>query len=86
MSLAAKEARLRRVARSVGIILQKSHSRTPEDPSFGGYMLVDARTNSVVEGARDHAFDLTIDEVEYWLEPAEDRAVMGRARDGTWAI
>ena len=59
--------RLRKRAKSKGLRLMKSRCRTPDDPSYGGYMLVDDR-NIVVEGARQNAYDATLAMVADYLE------------------
>jgi len=86
MSLAGKEARLRRVARTVGVRVEKSRCRTPETPSYGGYWLVDADRNFVLEGAHPYAFSMTLEDVDDALAPSSDGCVLGRARDGSWVI
>lgn len=63
----SREARVRRMADRQGLILQKSRRRDPRALGYGGYMLVDASTNSVVAGELDSPRALTLDEVEDWL-------------------
>lgn len=67
MSLAAKEAKLRRLANGMGLTLTKSRSRSPELPGYCGYMIVDQRANFVVAGADPFAFSVDLDEVCNWL-------------------
>lgn len=62
------EKRLRKLAKSKGLRLMKSRCRTPSDPSYGGYMLVDVYRNYVVEGAYRHEFDATLERVAMYLE------------------
>ena len=63
-----RENRLRRMARRRGYLLQKSKRRDPLAIDFNGFMLMDAFSNAVVLGARKHAFDASIDDVEAFLE------------------
>ncbi|MBN9053121.1 MAG: hypothetical protein J0H80_04940 [Rhizobiales bacterium] len=62
-----RENKLRRMAERQGMILQKSRRRDPRAIDFGGYMLVDAKTNAVVMGADPNAYSATIEQVEAWL-------------------
>lgn len=82
MSLAATEARLRRAARTVGVLVRKSRCRTPAHPDFGGYMLVDADTNFVLDGGEPCAFGMSLADVEAALTPDEDGLVQGRQPRG----
>jgi hypothetical protein len=86
MSLTATEARLRRTARSVGIVIMKSRRRNPNAYDYGGYMLVCGHRNTVLAGGHPQAFSLDLDEVAQELTPAPDGGIMGRARDGSWAF
>jgi hypothetical protein len=63
MLLAAKEARLHRIARKAGLAIRKSRSRTLEVPGYGGYMIVDPFNNTVVAGAYPHGYSLTLEEI-----------------------
>jgi L-alanine-DL-glutamate epimerase-like enolase superfamily enzyme len=45
-----KEDKLRRLAARLGYRLEKSRTRNPNRPEFGGYMVVDIQTNGVVHG------------------------------------
>jgi hypothetical protein len=63
----ARENRLRRAARRQGITLRKSPRRDPRAYDFGGYMLIDPQTNTVVAGEGSFAFSMSIDDVEAWL-------------------
>ena len=62
------EAAVRRLARKHNLSLCKSRSRTPDDPSFGGCMIVDPYRNVVVEGARHLAYSLTLGEAAEALQ------------------
>ena len=59
-----REARLRRLARSGGYRLHKSRRGYSID-NQGGYMIIDNYTNIIVQGSR---FNLSLDDVEEWLE------------------
>jgi hypothetical protein len=67
-----RENRLRRMADRQGLQLVKSRRRDPRAIDYGGYMLVDPRTNSVVAGAegvgRPH---WSLDDVERYLNEPE---------------
>lgn len=47
--------------------LQKSRRRDPQAIDFGGYMLVDARTNTLIMGAEPFAYAASIEDVEAFL-------------------
>jgi hypothetical protein len=74
MYLQSKENRLRRAARRLGLRLEKSRSRDPHDPTFGGYMLVYIERNAIAYGAaghKEHGYGLTLDDVETYLKRLE---------------
>jgi hypothetical protein len=58
----ALEQRARRAARRAGLVARKSRRRVDSFDNFGGFTLVDPRTNGVVDGFR---FDLS---AEYVIE------------------
>lgn len=60
-----KEARLRRLLRKGGYLLKKSRIKKPNIDNHGGYMIVDGRSNSVVQGAK---FELTLNQVEVFVK------------------
>ena len=62
------ENRCRRALSRRGFTLQKSRRRDPRAVDYGGYMIVDAATNTVVAGAGSNAFSMSLDEVEAWLK------------------
>ncbi len=63
-----RETRLRRMADRQGLRLVKSRRRDPHAIDYGGFMLVDIHTNTVVAGTgaigRPH---WSLDDVERWL-------------------
>lgn len=63
----AIESRLRRMAERRGHQICKSRVRDRNSPNFGGYMLVDAYSNTVVMGCRNHQYDADLDEIERHL-------------------
>ncbi|MCP2248757.1 hypothetical protein [Lentzea aerocolonigenes] len=72
MSTRTDENRLRRVATRTGLRLVKSRRRNPEAIGFGGYMLLDIRTNVRVFGLIDSPEALDLNEVgEYLAKEAE---------------
>jgi hypothetical protein len=62
-----RENQLRRVAERQGLKLVKSRRRDPRAIGYGGYMIVDARTNAAVWGEIDSARSLDLDAVESYL-------------------
>jgi len=80
-----RENKLRRMATRQGYALTKSRRRDPRAYDYGGYMIVDPNTNSVVAGGSPLAFCLDIDQVEAWLTDDEEEAASMadmRQRDG----
>lgn len=61
---AHREARLRRRAARRGWRIEKSRGRNPQAAGFGGYMLVDTATNTVVAGGHPFAYSLNLDAVQ----------------------
>lgn len=59
-----QENRLRRIADRRGLIIKKSRRRDPYARDFGGYMLIDAATNSVVIGGDGSGFSSSLDDIE----------------------
>ena len=59
-SNSALENRARRAAKRVGLVARKSRWRADSIDNLGGFMLIDAYRNEVVDGAR---FDLTAQDV-----------------------
>lgn len=57
------ESLLRSRARTRGLRLVKSHSRTPEAYEYGLFMIVDADTNMAVAGAWPSAFTMSLEDV-----------------------
>lgn len=50
-----------------GLVLRKSRRRDPRATDYGGWMLVDARTNVVELGGTPFAFCASLDDVEKYL-------------------
>lgn len=67
-STKTQENRVRRAARRHDLGLQKSRTRDPRAPEFGGYMLFDIYRNAVVYGAHPFAFSASLDEIEDFLK------------------
>jgi len=55
VNTASNEQKVRRTAKSVGLVATKSRSRIMSSVNHGGFMLLDPMTNRVVGGER---FDL----------------------------
>jgi hypothetical protein len=64
------ENRIRRVAQRRGLKVSKSRRRDPKALDFGGYMLVDIASNSVVLGGSPIAYSATIQEIDAYLNEA----------------
>lgn len=72
MSEKVRENRLRRMAERQGLVLLKSRRRDPKAYDFGGYMLTDARANTVVIGGDPFAYSASLDDAEaYLMRPPE---------------
>ena len=65
------DSQLRSIARRAGYALHKSRQwkHVPNLDNYGGYMIVDSATNSVVAGSR---FELDLPVVAAWLAEAVD--------------
>lgn len=63
-SAAAREARLRRLARGQGYALHRSRWHRGSIDNYGEFRVVDRDRNLIVAGER---FDMTLDDVERWL-------------------
>jgi len=61
------EARLRRMAVRQGLRLQKSRRRDPRALGYGGYVITDPATDSVVAGELNGPRSLSLAEAEAWL-------------------
>ncbi len=68
---AARESRVRRLARRQGFLLRKDRARSFSLNHQGGFMVVDSNRNAIVAGER---FDLDLGAVEAWL--AEDESAV----------
>jgi hypothetical protein len=62
--LKVAENRLRRMARRQGLLLQKSRRRDIRAYDYGGWMIIDAETNAVVDGGSPIAYSLSLSDVE----------------------
>lgn len=65
--MAMNEPALRRLAARRRLKLTKSRSRNPDGLTFGGFMIVDAETNSIVAGGSPVPYFLSLEDVEAWL-------------------
>lgn len=65
MDNARRQDRARRDASKLGLAVRKSRYRLPElRGTYGGYMLIDPETNSIIAGANPTAFSLSLDDLE----------------------
>lgn len=60
-----REARLRRLAKRKGLMLQKSRRRDPAASDYGRYFLIHREYNAV--WGQQPSFGLSLDEIEEWL-------------------
>ena len=67
-TLAAREARLRRLARRQDLILRKSRSRLGSIDNLGGYRIVEPFRNLVILGSR---FELDLNDVQDFLTESD---------------
>ncbi len=74
-----REARLRRLASSMGLALRKSRARDASRMDFGCYKIISVRGNYVVAGGFPYTYSLSLDEVAAVLEELlanrEDREI-----------
>ncbi len=64
---ARQEARLRRLARREGLILEKSRTRNERVWGWQLFRIVDPATNFVVAGSQGNGYSMNLDEVEKYL-------------------
>jgi hypothetical protein len=64
------ENRLRRQLLRMGYYLMKSRARDPYDITFGGYQIVDIRTNGLSggHGNAGRGYGFTLDDVQDWIK------------------
>jgi len=62
-----RENRARRAAARQGLALLKSRRRDPNSLGYGGYMIQDLRTNTVVAGGGPTPYGLALPDVEEYL-------------------
>lgn len=62
-----RENRLRAAAKRQGYLILKSRSRDPRAAGYGGWMIVNLRSNSVEAGEIDSPRAMSLDDVEKWL-------------------
>ena len=61
------ESKVRRLAAREGYVLRKSRCRTPDDPSYGGYMVIEPTRNFAVLGIHPWPFSASLEEAYDWL-------------------
>lgn len=62
-----RENRIRRMAKRQGLYLEKSRRRDPKAVDYGGYMLIDEKSDTVVLGSDGFPYQATLDDVEEYL-------------------
>lgn len=72
-----REARLRQRAHTRGYHIVKSRVRNPEDPTYGGYMLVESYSNRVELGGYGNGYTATLDDIEEFLKDDDDEGQSG---------
>ena len=63
----ARESRLRSKARRQGLRIEKCRSRTPENPAWATFRIVDVQTNTLAASAGWCDFGLSLNDVEAFL-------------------
>ena len=71
----AREARIRRAAARIGLILERAKTRTEYHHDFGTYQLTNSETGQTVESSLPWGYGLSLDEVEQALSGHTDRGV-----------
>jgi hypothetical protein len=59
--------RLRRAAARQGLQLVKSRRRDPRALDYGGWMITELSTNTIVAGATPREYSMSLDDVEKYL-------------------
>jgi hypothetical protein len=67
-AMQVSEQSVRRLAKREGYVLKKSRVRSPSDPSYGGYMLVEPERNFVVFGIGLYPYSADLEEIRTWLQ------------------
>ena len=62
-----RENRIRRKVTRLGYVLTKSRRKDPDAVDFGCYVITDLN-NCVIWGAAPGWFDLSLDDVEAWIQ------------------
>lgn len=75
MSDKVRENRLRRMADRQRVVIHKSRTRDPRAVDYGGFMIIDGDSNSVLIGGDPYPYSATLDDIEAWL----NRPILGRA-------
>jgi hypothetical protein len=73
-----RENRLRRAAKRQGLRLEKSRVRDPRALTYGGYHLIDARTNVIVAFGQLIGFEANLDDIERYLTSDERLTIRHR--------
>ncbi|MEQ1900186.1 MAG: hypothetical protein ABL866_05590 [Devosia sp.] len=71
--LASQERRIRRLLGRMNIDLLKPLKPDAKVLAHGGYKLRDAATGNIVFGETPYPFSKTLEEIEAWIEAAEER-------------
>lgn len=71
-----REKRLRNAAKRQGYDITKSRTRDPRALDYGGWMVIDPRSNSIEAGGMGDGFQMSIDEVEKWLTSDHDQTAV----------
>ena len=70
----AQEARLKRRAKKLGMVLAKSRSRDPDAPGFGLYAVACAHTGGVLHKGGHNAHTLTLGMIEHAFYRCDEEA------------
>lgn len=71
--LASQERRIKRLLGRMNIDLLKPLKPDAKVLAHGGYKLRDATTGKIVFGEMPYPFSKTLEEIEGWIETAEER-------------
>lgn len=62
------ENRLRRTLQRRGYRLMKSRRRDVQAIDYGGYMIIDASMNAVVDGGSPYPYSMSLEQVVSWVD------------------
>ena len=66
-----RENRLRRMAQRQGLRLEKSRLRDPRAIGYGGYLLIEVKSNLVMYGDNPYPYCCHLDDIAWYLAPED---------------